>query len=177
MIITPHPSQWQGMAGETGIQVLGPIDQGIEDFIAWWQAESDQRIPKLKGLADMEQRKVRTSLEPVVIVVDDLDMLYDQLPDAMIKLLTGLCASPTAYKFNVYLLFSLSIASLPKMRIKSLVTSISQRQTGMVLGGKLSDCDVFTTQLDYVERNQALPEGQGYVIDAGVARRVVLVEA
>jgi len=116
-----------------------------------------------------------TAFTPVVVLIDDLDAYiekYDAIPE-MSTYLTHFTADNVS-GYGIYLYASISHAGYQRMRIKQPLVGMAAAKRGVMLQGRLSECDPFDVQVPFATKNLALPLGEGWLVADGGAERIVI---
>ena len=151
-----------------GCTYLSAIDEALIKAIDEIQNAVAQRNKQLRQVAGYPEAKrlalVRT-FRPIALIIDDLGSTLSTMPSAVSRFLEQ--AVTGAARFGVYLFASVSYQSMPHVRATPMVRALVDRQCGLVLGGKMADCDFFQTNMPYSQRAKLLPPGVAYRIEAG----------
>lgn len=177
LIGSPDLMDW-GRAHQ--MQVFGYGDPNWnEAFTELFQKEIGRRSGLLQAAKAQGGAQARAKLletfEPVVILIDDLDS-YMEKNDAAPLLNANLkhfCADIVS-GYGVYTIATLSHAGYQRTKIKEPVVNMARAKRGLMLQGKLSDCDPFDVQLPYNKKGAVYPLGEGLLItDQGMTHVVV----
>ncbi len=149
-----------------------------ESYVAWLNEEIKTRAGKRKvaqaaGSAELD-RMVR-GLQPVVIIIDDLESFISKNPDVANRLFAEVAKK--ASKFAIYLFASVSHNAYAQIRMQEPLVSLARQQRGLALGGKLNECDPWNVQMPFSKKNVTFPRGEAYLIDNGESAHVVIPRA
>jgi len=115
------------------------------------------------------------SFEPIVILIDDLESCLEK-SDQAAQLYANLrhCCAENVAGFGIYFYASLSHAAFNRTRMKEPVATMSRAKRGVLLQGRLNECDPFDTPIPFAQKNVAHPLGEGlFVTDMGVEHIVI----
>lgn len=116
-----------------------------------------------------------STFTPIVILIDDLDTCLEK-SDAIAQAYAPLryCCADNVSQFGVFFYASLSHAAFTRCRIKEPVATLSRAKRGILLQGRLNECDPFETVVPYNRKNLSFPLGEGlFVSDMGVEHVVL----
>lgn len=139
------------------------------------QARSDQlRAAKERGGAQARSALLET-FTPIAILIDDLDAYmekYEATPN-MSGNIKYYCADIVS-GYGIYTYVTMSHAGYQRSRIKDAVVSMAGAKRGVMLQGRLAECDPFDVQMPYASKNLAYPVGEGLLIAEGMATHMVI---
>ena len=112
---------------------------------------------------------------PIVVLIDDLDT-YIEKYDAIPEMSTYLAAftEDNVSGYGIYLYASISHTGYQRMRIKQPLVGMAAAKRGVMLQGRLSECDPFDTQVPFATKNLALPLGEAWLVADGGAEQIVI---
>lgn len=123
---------------------------------------------------ERERNAMLAAFTPVVLLIDDLDAYmekYESEPNMSVFLKYYLADNVSGY--GIYTYVTMSHAGYLRMRFKEPVTNFAAAKRGVMLQGRLNECDPFDVQLPFARKNQAYPVGEGLLIADGGATHAV----
>jgi S-DNA-T family DNA segregation ATPase FtsK/SpoIIIE len=146
-----------------------------EKYVSWLNEEIKARAGKRKaaqasGAAALD--KLVRQMEPVVILLDDLDNFITKNPEVANRLFAEVAKK--AAKFAIYMYASVSHNAYTQVRMQEPLLSLARQQRGIALGGKLNECDPWNVQMPFSKKNVAFPRGEAYLINNGDVSHIVI---
>lgn len=167
--------QWIGFSQEEGYNYYDTKDIAWENFFSEFIEEVKHRNQeKKKALAQSVQQhdELVAAFQPIVLIIDDIDKLLSSINKTVTDLLTYLCDD--AAKYQVYFIASMTPYGFQQNRVREPIAALVRRQYGLVLGPRLSDCDVWSISVPLAMRNKQMEDNEALLIDSGVAVPLVL---
>ncbi|MBR2941990.1 MAG: type VII secretion protein EssC [Clostridia bacterium] len=140
--------------------------------------ERDKQLVAAKRAGGAEaQLKVLKTFTPIVVLVDDADEYLAKYKDVSFTRdnLQYFCADNVS-KYAIYTFVTLSHSAVTKTRSERMINAMIGAKRGIMLQGKLGECDPFgaSMRLPYSMRNEAYPAGEAlYVTDQEITRVVI----
>lgn len=167
---------WNTWAEQMEASVFTPDSQELVEALLKLRNETTMaRIGQKKQamlVSKEEEERLVASFQPIVILVDDLEQAIGKLPGPIDKYFAEICLN--AARYGIFLFASVSVQGIAQARTSHLFRALVQRQCGIVVGGKLSEYDIFTTQLSYAQRSQLLPKAEGWLVSHNTAQKLFL---
>ena len=119
--------------------------------------------------------KLLETLQPVVILIEDLNTYIEangETHDVVINLRHF--SEDKVSGYGVYTFATLSHTAFAQTRLKTVVTSMVQAGRGLMLQGKLNDCDPFNVPLPFSRKSASYPLGEALLIANQETQHVVL---
>ena len=142
-------------------------------------AEVGRRSGILKAAKESGGPQARAALlgtfQPVVILIDDLDAYIDSYAAnqyAVDYLSAYVADNVTGY--GVFTYATISHSGYQRVRIKQAVISMAQVKRGVMLGGKISDCDPFSVSLPFARKSESYPCGEGLLVHDAELEQIVM---
>ncbi|MBR5546618.1 MAG: type VII secretion protein EssC [Clostridia bacterium] len=154
-------------------------DAWNEAFAKMFMEVIPERSKLLKAAAESGGKAARDAvlaqLKPIVILVDDMDTYIDKYGETKeaVKNLRFFCADNVS-GYGIYTFASLSHNGFQSTRMKEPVVSMARAGRGVMLQGKLSECDPFNTSIPYNRKNAVYPLGEGLFIADQEAQHMVI---
>lgn len=167
-------ANWKEFAEKNGATLyLQNNPEQMEAFAEALHCEIAKRSLLRKAQSTPEGiHNIYRQFKPYVIIIDDLAVQLSKLVPKLEALLVLCCSS--AAEFGIYLFASVSTKSIPQIRNRELLQSLSATQNGLSLCGKLNENDLWDIQVNYATKGKIMPFGQAYLIDNGKVRHVVI---
>jgi len=130
---------------------------------------------KEEGGIQARNKLLETTFTPVVILIDDMDSYmekYESVPLLSLNLKHFFADNVSGY--GIYTYVTLSHTAYSRSRIKEPITSMAAAKRGIMLQGKLSECDPFDTPVPFAKKNQAYPLGEGLLVSDGNVTHIVI---
>ncbi|MBR4039074.1 MAG: type VII secretion protein EssC [Clostridia bacterium] len=131
---------------------------------------------KEKGGSEAQRETLKT-FTPVVVLVDDADEYINQYKNepTVCNNLQFFCADNVS-KYGIYTYVTLSHSGVSKCRMEKLISAMIGAKRGLMLQGKLGECDPFgaSSRLPYSMRNETYPLGEALFVTDQDAMRVVI---
>ncbi|MBE5801788.1 MAG: type VII secretion protein EssC [Clostridiales bacterium] len=164
----------------SGDLVVWARQQGMKGYehgdVAWTEAftnlfvnEVPKRSAKLRAAKDEGGKAARDALletmEPIIILIDDLDAFIEKYGETeeVVKNLRHFCADIVS-GYGIYTFATLSHNGYQRTKIKEPVLSMARSGRGLMLQGKLSDCDPFDVSMPFNRKNVMYPLGEGLLV-------------
>ena len=148
-------------------------------FSELFQSEIGRRKVLLDNAKEQggEKAKLRLleCLKPIVILIDDIDVYIEKTEEKPLfaSNLKHFCAENVS-GFGVYTYVTLSHAAYQKAKIKEPIISMARAQRGIMLQGRLSECDPFGVNVPFSQKSQSYPLGEGLLASDAEVVRIVL---
>ena len=146
-----------------------------ETYVSWLNSEikSRNQIRKqAQAVGAAALNEVVQAMEPIVLIVDDLDVFISQNPDVVSKLFADVANH--AAKYAIYLFAAVSHNAYIRVRSREPLVSLARQQRGVALGGKLNECDPWGIQIPFSKKNVSFPLGEAYLINNGEITRIAI---
>ena len=162
-------------AVKQGMNGFAHGDKGwTEAFVELFTKEIPRRSKllteaKAKGGNDARKALLET-FEPVAILVDGIDGYiekYGETDNTVTNLKYFFADNVSGY--GIYTIATVSHNAFTRVKIKEPVLSMTKSGRGIMLEGRLSECDPFDVPMPFSKKSQAYPLGEGlYVADQNV---------
>ncbi|MBP3522967.1 MAG: type VII secretion protein EssC [Clostridia bacterium] len=177
MVGSDELASWAREHGVNGYAYGDPAWKNV--FMSQMMKEIKKRSDLLQAAREQGGEKARSMLletfTPIVILIDDLDLYmekYDGDPN-MSAYLKYYCEDKVS-GYGIYLYATISHTGYLRTKLKEAVVGFIGGKRGLMLQGRLSECDPFNVQIPYAQKSQAYPLGEGLLIADGETTHVVI---
>ena len=136
--------------------------------------ERSKRKKEARSRGQDAYQECVNSFEPIVILIDDLDTCVERDSVASFFAMLRYCCAQNVSQTGIYFYASLSHAAYGRNRSAQVVSALAQYRHGLLLGGRLNECDPFDTAIAYSQKNKAFPLGEGLLVSELDTTQVVL---
>lgn len=164
-------------AHEQGHSVYAP---GAQEFEIFLNDLFRRVVPERKAAMQAAQKQGGAAFRECVASFQPVVMLFDDLETAMEKDSTGklyaplrFCCEDNVSQYGVYFFASMSHAAYKQQSMREPVMALARARRGVMLQGRLNECDPFDAPVPYAMKNQAYPLGEGLFVADGGAERMV----
>lgn len=140
---------------------------------------SEEVLPQLEQAKDLllSRREsilsgAETDLSPVYVIVDDLDALLALGNQQVTDCLTAL-SSDKAVGTGVHLIASLSHIKYKEYSMKQPLLTLTKLKCGIMLQGRIRECDPFNANVSYGIQSLQLPTGEGFYLEGSELTHLV----
>lgn len=132
----------------------------IEEFDSYMES----LVPTLRERKEAHDRDAGRHFEPIAIFVDNFKMAYEQMLDVSAKRMEAIIRLGEG--LDVYLYIAEDADAFCRMHAQGEVVSVlmAKENTAILLGGSFTSYPVFHSEMSGLEKNQALGEREGYLL-------------
>ena len=167
-------ASWADFCRWNGLTLYSQGDQSLIEALGTLRETALKRNSRKKQATEADQSELRLCFEPIALIIDDLDQAVARLSPPEIDYLAMTVLSASGFGISLFAAVSNHSLSSLAARGNALFQALAARQCGVAVGGRLDEANFFQNNLSFSQRSQTLPQGSGWLILRGEARKLFL---